>query len=174
VLGCAMRKSVLPVVILIVLGTLHEHGDDLTRGDAKYNTRTIDNFLELSGYPGNWTSLPAGTKQGVLETPGALVVGSEAPSLVEPGAAATLVASQDLEVGVPVGARTNRVRAGQSCIRRRPETRDARSRRRASGKTPQLSAFRPPRVARSRRESRHRGHGLSLPWCARRARMRLT
>ena len=46
--------------------TLHEHGDDLTRGDAKYNTRIIDNYLELSGYPGTWKSLPAGTRQEVL------------------------------------------------------------------------------------------------------------
>ena len=39
----------------------------------------------------------------VLETPGVLVVGSEVPNLLEPGAAATLVVSQDLDVGVPVG-----------------------------------------------------------------------
>ncbi len=38
----------------------------------------------------------------VLESPGALVVGSEVPNLLEPGAAATLVVSQDLDVGVPV------------------------------------------------------------------------
>jgi hypothetical protein len=39
----------------------------------------------------------------VLESPGVLVVGSEVPNLLEPGAAATLVVSQDLDVGVPVG-----------------------------------------------------------------------
>jgi len=39
----------------------------------------------------------------VLECPGALVVGSEVPNLLETGAAATLVVSQDLDVGVPVG-----------------------------------------------------------------------
>jgi hypothetical protein len=39
----------------------------------------------------------------VLESPGVLVVGSEVPNLLEVGAAATLVVSQDLDVGVPVG-----------------------------------------------------------------------
>ena len=38
----------------------------------------------------------------VLETEGVLVVGSEVPNLLEPGAAATLTVSQDLNVGVPV------------------------------------------------------------------------
>ncbi|HSD26691.1 MAG TPA: hypothetical protein VLL75_05260 [Vicinamibacteria bacterium] len=38
----------------------------------------------------------------VLESPGVLVVGSEVPNLLEAGAAATLVVSQDLDVGVPV------------------------------------------------------------------------
>ncbi len=38
----------------------------------------------------------------VLESPGVLVVGSEVPNLLEVGAAATLVVSQDLDVGVPV------------------------------------------------------------------------
>jgi hypothetical protein len=38
----------------------------------------------------------------VLEEPGVLVVGSEVPNLLQPGAAATLVVSQDLDVGVPV------------------------------------------------------------------------
>jgi hypothetical protein len=38
----------------------------------------------------------------VLEEPDVLVVGSEVPNLLEPGAAATLVVSQDLDVGVPV------------------------------------------------------------------------
>jgi hypothetical protein len=38
----------------------------------------------------------------VLEIPGVLVVGSEVPNLLETGAAATLVVSQDLDVGVPV------------------------------------------------------------------------
>ena len=38
----------------------------------------------------------------VLEDPGVLVVGSEVPNLLEPGAAATLVVSQDLDIGVPV------------------------------------------------------------------------
>ncbi len=39
----------------------------------------------------------------VLEAPGVLVVGSEVPNLLEPGAASTLIVSQDLDVGVPVG-----------------------------------------------------------------------
>lgn len=38
----------------------------------------------------------------VLEEPGVLVVGSEVPNLLEPGAAATLVVSLDLDIGVPV------------------------------------------------------------------------
>jgi len=38
----------------------------------------------------------------VLEAPGVMVVGSEVPNLLEPGAAATLIVSQDLDVGVPV------------------------------------------------------------------------
>ncbi len=38
----------------------------------------------------------------VLEAEGVLVVGSEVPNLLEPGAAATLVVSQDLDIGVPV------------------------------------------------------------------------
>jgi hypothetical protein len=38
----------------------------------------------------------------VLEEPGVLVVGSEVPNLLESGAAATLVVSQDLDIGVLV------------------------------------------------------------------------
>jgi len=38
----------------------------------------------------------------VLEAEGVLVVGSEVPNLLEPGAAATLVVSQDLDIGVRV------------------------------------------------------------------------
>jgi hypothetical protein len=38
----------------------------------------------------------------VLETPGVLVVGSEVPNLLQPGAASTLVVSQDVDLGVPV------------------------------------------------------------------------
>ena len=37
-----------------------------------------------------------------LESPGVLVVGSEVPNLLEKDAAATLVVSQDLDIGVPV------------------------------------------------------------------------
>ncbi len=38
----------------------------------------------------------------VLDVPGVLVVGSEVPNLLEPSAAATLVVSPDLNLGVPV------------------------------------------------------------------------
>jgi hypothetical protein len=38
----------------------------------------------------------------VLEDPDVLIVGSEVPNLLQPGAASTLVVSQDLDVGVPV------------------------------------------------------------------------
>ncbi len=47
----------------------------------------------------------------VLEAPGVLVVGSEVPNLLEPGVAATLVVSQDLDIGVPV--------AGHAAVRQR-------------------------------------------------------
>lgn len=40
--------------------------------------------------------------QPVLEVQGVLVIGSEVPNLLEPGAAATLVVSQLLDIGVPV------------------------------------------------------------------------
>lgn len=43
-----------------------------------------------------------GASRPVLEEPGVLVVGSEVPNLLERGAAATLVVSQDLDIGVPV------------------------------------------------------------------------
>ena len=38
----------------------------------------------------------------VLEEPGVLVVGSEVPNLLEPGAASTLVVSQDVDIALPV------------------------------------------------------------------------
>jgi len=38
----------------------------------------------------------------VLEEPGILIVGSEVPNLLQPGAASTLVVSQDVDSGVPV------------------------------------------------------------------------
>lgn len=38
----------------------------------------------------------------ILNTEGILVIGSEVPNLLEPDAAATLVVSQDLDIGVPV------------------------------------------------------------------------
>lgn len=38
----------------------------------------------------------------VLEEPGVLVVGSEVPNLLQPGALATLVVSQDVDVAIPV------------------------------------------------------------------------
>lgn len=40
----------------------------------------------------------------VLEAPGVLVVGSQVPNLLEPGAAATLVVSKDVDLGVPVAS----------------------------------------------------------------------
>jgi hypothetical protein len=43
-----------------------------------------------------------GGVRSVLETPGVLVVGSEVPNLLQPGAASTLIVSQDLDIGVPV------------------------------------------------------------------------
>ena len=55
----------------------------------------------------------------VLENPGVLVVGSEVPNLLESGAAATLVVSQDLDIGVPVGSHA-------TVKQRLPELRDFR------------------------------------------------
>jgi hypothetical protein len=43
-----------------------------------------------------------GAARPVLEVQGVLVVGSEVPNLLEPDMSATLVVSQDLDVGVPV------------------------------------------------------------------------
>lgn len=40
--------------------------------------------------------------QPVLRVPGVLVVGSEVPNLLEPGAAATLVVSQDVDLAIPI------------------------------------------------------------------------
>lgn len=40
--------------------------------------------------------------QPILQEPGVLVVGSEVPNLFQPDAAATLVVSQDVDLGVPV------------------------------------------------------------------------
>jgi hypothetical protein len=40
----------------------------------------------------------------LFSTPGILVVGSEVPNLLEPGAAATLVVSQDVDLAVPVAS----------------------------------------------------------------------
>jgi hypothetical protein len=40
----------------------------------------------------------------LFEIPGVLVVGSEVPNLLEPGAASTLVVSQDVDIGVPLEA----------------------------------------------------------------------
>ena len=38
----------------------------------------------------------------VLEEPGVLVIGSEVPNLLEPDARATLVVSQDIDLGIPI------------------------------------------------------------------------
>ena len=38
----------------------------------------------------------------LFEEPGVMVVGSEVPNLLQPGVAATLVVSQDVDIGVPV------------------------------------------------------------------------
>jgi hypothetical protein len=40
--------------------------------------------------------------QPVLDEPGVLVVGSEVPNLLQPGAASTLVVSQDVDLAIPV------------------------------------------------------------------------
>ena len=40
--------------------------------------------------------------QSILAVDGVMVIGSEVPNLLEPGAASTLVVSQDVDIGVPV------------------------------------------------------------------------
>ena len=42
--------------------------------------------------------------EGVLDVPGVLVAGSEVPNLLQPGGAATLVVSQDVDLAIPVAA----------------------------------------------------------------------
>ena len=42
--------------------------------------------------------------QPILEVPGVLVAGSEVPNLLEPGAAATLVVSRDVDIAIPLTA----------------------------------------------------------------------
>ena len=51
-----------------------------------------------------WATIAAA--RAVLEAPGVLTVGSDVPNLLEPGAASTLVVSQDLDVGVPANQHT--------------------------------------------------------------------
>ena len=55
----------------------------------------------------------------LFEIAGVLVVGSEVPNLIEPGAASTLVVSQDVDIGVPldVHGRVKTVLAGISGLR---------------------------------------------------------
>jgi hypothetical protein len=38
-----------------------------------------------------------------VNEPGVLIVGSEVPNLLQPGAASTLVVSQDVDLAVPLG-----------------------------------------------------------------------
>jgi hypothetical protein len=59
----------------------------------------------------------------VLEEPGVLIVGSEVPNLLEPGAASTLVVSQDVDIGIAVAchAAVKRRVAGVSGFRPSPE-----------------------------------------------------
>ena len=42
--------------------------------------------------------------QPVLDIPGVMVGGSQVPNLLQPGVAATLVVSQDVDLVVPVGS----------------------------------------------------------------------
>src|SRR4030042_496218 len=43
-----------------------EHEADPTRGDAKYNTRIINNLLEMYGFPGNWSKMNKQQKNEAL------------------------------------------------------------------------------------------------------------
>jgi len=42
--------------------------------------------------------------QSVLNVPGVMVIGSEVPNLLQPEVASTLVVSQDVDIGVPIGS----------------------------------------------------------------------
>jgi len=53
--------------------------------------------------------------QPVLDVPGVLIGGSQVPNLLEPGAASTLVVSQDVDIVVPV-ARHEQVKAALSDV----------------------------------------------------------
>lgn len=46
---------------------LHEHADDPARGDAKYNTRIVNDLLELRGLP-PWNRLKTAQKEQVLRS----------------------------------------------------------------------------------------------------------
>jgi hypothetical protein len=50
--------------------------------------------------------------QPILQVPGVMVVGSELPNLIQPGAASTLVVSRDVDLAVPVHAHV----AVKSCL----------------------------------------------------------
>lgn len=55
--------------------------------------------------------------RSLFEIPGVLVVGSEVPNLLEPGAASTLVVSQDVDIGIPLDVH-GRVKHVLASIRR--------------------------------------------------------
>lgn len=45
----------------------HENDPQNIRGDSKYNTRIVNNFLEASGMPPNWAKLSAEQKQTAMQ-----------------------------------------------------------------------------------------------------------
>jgi hypothetical protein len=49
--------------------------------------------------------------QPELDVPGVVIVGSEVPNLIEPGAASTLVVSEDVDIAVPLGVHADVVAA---------------------------------------------------------------
>jgi hypothetical protein len=61
--------------------------------------------------------------QPLLELPGVMVVGSQVPNLLEPGAASTLVVSRDVDIGVRVSAHAGikKCLASAGAIRQSPD-----------------------------------------------------
>lgn len=91
------------------LGELLAHGAARLAGDSGTRGRPVQRWTRRAGLPilvlvafRDRLLATIRAARPVLEAPGVLVVGSEVPNLLEPGAAATLVVSQDLDLGVPV------------------------------------------------------------------------
>ncbi len=63
-------------------------GPDRYTGSVEFRTKLLSTLKAI---------------QGVLKVPGVMVIGSEVPNLLQPGVASTLVISQGVDIGVPIG-----------------------------------------------------------------------